>query len=264
MLQQLKPPRSDSRFRRLFRLVATLRSGVFLIAIAAGAQVIYQTLEPTSVPTIEEQLKKYGIGIARNELIAALGNPQAVVRELACWQLASEKDKDAIPFIKTAASIELNDTARINMYASLAALGDQASINLLENTCVDAKTAPGLRVHAAEDLLNVSKNRKCLPAVLSMAQSATEDTARAEALTLLPNYFLKGGEAPTDEVLTAICGGLTDGSLFVRMQSTASLERIGTSRQATCLETALSQEQDETSRNAMKRVLKSLRSRAAL
>ena len=151
----------------------------------------------------------------------------------------------------------------ITWYVNGSALGDQASINLLENTCVDAKTAPGLRVHAAEDLLNVSKNRKCLPAVLSIAQNATEDTARAEALTLLPNYFLKGGEAPTGEVLTAICGGLTDGSLFVRMQSTASLERIGTSRQATCLETALSQEQDETSRNAMKRVLKSLKSRAA-
>ena len=74
---------------------------------------------------------------------------------------------------------------------------------------------------------------------------------------------MNGGEAPTDEVLTAICGRLTDESLFVRMQSTASLERIGTSRQGTCLETALSQEEDETSCNGMKQVLKSLKSRSA-
>ena len=263
MLPQLKPPQIDSRLHSLFRPLASLHAGVFLIAMAAGAQVIYQTLEPLRVPTTEEQLKKHGIGISRDELIAALSNPQADVRDLTSWQLASQKDKEAIPFIKAAASIELNGTARINMYASLIALNDQASVTLLENTCADAKAASGLRVHAAEAFLNVSKNRKCLSEVLSIAQSATEDTARAAALALLPNYFLKGGDAPTDEALATVCHGLTDESLFVRMQSTSSLERIGTSKQAAFLETALFQEQDETSRNGMERVLKSLRSRSA-
>jgi HEAT repeat protein len=231
------------------RVIGTAAAcGGLLLTLCLPAQVIHQQLEPGHVPSNEEQLNKYGIGLSRKELIAALSHPKAEVRGLAASQLALNKDKDAIPDIKDAASVESSDVVRINMYFDLAELGERTAVGWLE------------RVLAAHDLL-LLKDKKCLPDVLSVAQSGSEEGDRAFALAIIPNFFLDGYEGLTDGVLAPICDRLWDQSGSVRLQAAIVLGQLGTSRQVVCLEKALSEEQDDTLRQTMEQSLKALRKR---
>jgi hypothetical protein len=102
----LRQRRTEHHLSRSARMLAVAAVELLLVTICVNAQTIQQRVSSGRVPTNEGQLKKYGIGISREELIAVLTNPQAGVRALAASQLAIDKDEDAIPFIKNAASIE--------------------------------------------------------------------------------------------------------------------------------------------------------------
>ena len=106
-------------------------------------------------------------------------------------------------------------------------------------------------------------DKKCLPNVLWVAQNGAEESERAEALAVLPNFYVGSPEVPPEKVLSTICGLLADGSNFVRVNAAAALQTIGTSKQAACIEAVLPKQTDDTVRGAMEQAMDALRKRPA-
>ncbi len=232
---------------------------IFVIGPLAQPTQIY--VENTRIPNVEEMLKRYGVGLSKDALIAALANPKAEIRRLAAYKLAIDKDKDAIPFIQNALSVENNGTNRVHMALDLAELGDEKGIELLKNTCSDQKVPGHLRVLAAQDMLQIG-NEGCLSDVLSIAQSDTGAQNRQVALSLLPQYFNDAKRAPA-EVLNIISDRLADDSPLVRLEAAVVLSKVGSSEQAAALEEAIQKEQDPAIRARMEDELNKFKSKPA-
>ncbi|MDQ2844008.1 MAG: HEAT repeat domain-containing protein [Acidobacteriota bacterium] len=204
-------------------------------------------------------LKRYGIGLSKEALLAALTNPKAEVRGLVAQKLAIDKDKDAIPFILNAISVENSNINRVHMALDLAELGDRKGVDLLENACSDQNTPGNLRVLAAQDMLQLG-NKECLADVLALAKSDTEEGNRQVALSLLPQYFSEAKGTP-EEVLNLICGSLIDGSAMVRLEAVVVLGELGNSQQVAALEDALTKEPEQDLRIQMAQTLGKLKSK---
>ena len=199
-------------------------------------------------------LARHGIPLTHEGLIAALNNEDADIRVNAAQQLADNKEKDAIPFIRESAAREQKFTNRSNMALFLAQLGDSSGSDFLKAYCSNLSAPAWERLHAANNMLTL-RSDACFPDVLSILQSSTNAEVIVQALDFCFNakYQLEdeGNQtSPPDkqrhELVVELVGKrISDPDDSVRTVAGDILAKVGDSSQAHILEDAISRETND-------------------
>ena len=230
----------------------------FLLLWLASAAVGFSDHDPGESPV--HWFARHGIPLTHDGLIAALKNPDGLVRRNAAQQLSVTNDKDAIPAIRDAAARDPIFSNRANMAYDLARLGDSSGVDFLKRTCSDGSITAYYRLEAADEMLYLHSDA-CFPDVLPILQSSTDAGVVVRALEICANakHQLEdegNPNTPPDKqrdrlVLELVARRVSDPDDSVRAAASDILAKLGDSSQAYILEDAIAQETDEGTRRLL-------------
>jgi HEAT repeat protein len=219
-------------------------------------------------PTLEQILEGRGIQLTKQGLLSALLDLRAVVRSLAARKLAQDGQRDSIPAIAAALSVEEAPGTREIMATSLASFGEEQGFAALRDMC-RANFPAGLRRFAAEDML-VLHNEECVDDLVNVLRFV-RDSAPGHPLR---DNFLQVGlydldtfppQHPTERQradfreLAASC--LASKSRDIRIAAGRVLGTFGDAGSAQELQRAIAVEEDQDARTRMLADLQRLKDR---
>ncbi len=213
-------------------------------------------------------LGRHGVLLTHDGLVAALKNPDVLIRRFAAQQLSEiNDDKDAIPAIRDAAARDPKFANRLYMAYDLARLGDASGADSLKAACSDVSVGIYDRLQAADEMLYLHSD-VCFPDVLSILRSSTDAGAVVQALEFCSNakHQLEdegNQNTPPDKqrdrlVLELVAKRVSDPDGSVRFIAGDALARLGDSSQAYILEDAISRETNEGMRRSLEEDLEIL------
>jgi len=229
--------------------VALMLTSLVGIAAQAPSLGIKHDEQP---PTIEESLKRLGIALTRPELVSALRNANPEVRWLAAQKLAQDRIGDAVPAILQALSTEKVDKVRVNMAFSLAQLGEEKGLAVLQEVCRDTNLPAYRRMDAARNLV-LFLNREdetCRKALVEILQSQPDPDSLREAASLL-RRFRDLSEEESQTIFHAAVGALAAPGPSLRLAAAITLGEIGNTSAIPYLQRAVAKEQSEVVRSQM-------------
>jgi HEAT repeat protein len=133
------------------QLYLLLGCAVGVIAHAAQTSAV----DGKPVPDMDERVlqEKYHIVPNKEGLLGALRHERGEVRTFAALRLAADGQKDAIPPILAALTVETIEGVKINLAIAAAQLGAEDGMNALKSMCEDPSWSPGLRMIAAQGVI---------------------------------------------------------------------------------------------------------------
>ena len=213
--------------------------------------------------TSAEFLKRHGIELTENSLVAALRNPDPEIRDNAAQEIANEKAVAASPAIKDALATEKDPERQVNFAYTLAQLGDKGGFVALKHFCDTASPSPGLK--AASYMLRFG-DESCLGAVQSVLrkepQSDFDHFHMAVAMSLIPSFH-KLTDSDKSELIALTVKRLGDSNSYTRMIASQVLAKIGDSSAIPPLEKAVADETDKVVRDSMEAELEKLQARGS-
>jgi hypothetical protein len=219
-----------------------------------------QATDGKPVADMDEQTlqEKYHIAPTKDGLLTALHHERAAVRSFAALKLASDNQVDALPPILAALTAETIPGVKIILAAAASQLGSSEGTQALTGMCDDPSWSPGLRMVAAQTMLNIGREG-CLVGILAVLRSPGDDfQAPYMALTLIPRFkHVSRGEL--EEIKGYAAMYLRNRNSVLRMAAAHLMRELGDSWAISQLQTALAAESDESVRNIMASELRSVR-----
>ena len=250
-------------------MIAGLALTIFVNGAAAAAQVPGAgTTAPSTdenIISVGEQLELRHVALTTESLIAALKNPDAVVRALAAGKLREDSMVDgndlkgAIPALAAALAAEKEPDAKIHMATALAGLGDVRGSTVLAHMCYDRDLGNRVRLEAADFLLSVG-SQECHDAVVSIAMLG-EPIEKAGAFNVLQRFRQLSPRKRVSDV-EIMCRGLTDANVNVREAAGNALGFFGEQSAIQCLRDAITHEPKDYVRLVMQGSIDRLESEA--
>jgi HEAT repeat protein len=210
------------------------------------------------LPSLEQMLERRGIQLTKQGLLSALLDLRAVVRSLAARKLAQDGQRDSIPAIAAALSVEDAPGTREIMATSLASLGEEQGFAALRDMC-GANFPAGLRRFAAEDML-ILHNEECVDDLVNVLRFV-RDSAPGHPLR---DNFLQVGlydldtfapQHPTGRQQADICAlaasCLASKSRDIRIAASRVLGTFGDAASAQELQRTVAVEEDHDVRARM-------------
>lgn len=203
--------------------------------------------------TVRNQLERRHIPLTKQGLTAALENTDPVIRMLAASQLQSDGIKEAIPNLLTAIEKERDLFTKVSLADSIAKLGEQRGISVLESICLDKANLGIARLEAAQNLVFNFHNKNCNP-LLEILQ-ASDTAAKRMALQLIPPFQQPSNTSALFDVVSNL---LTESDGALRMNAGQALEVLGDMRAAARIRAAIAVEHDLTVRSSLEESLQKL------
>jgi HEAT repeat protein len=122
------------------------------------------------LPTLDEQLRDFHIGVTGPDLRDALRNDIPEVRGLAADKLAEIDEPDAIKYIEVALVQETVPRIAVEMAFALARMKDTKGIEVLTHMCNDTSLNSLARMKASRYVVAL-RRLTCLDATLTLADS---------------------------------------------------------------------------------------------
>ena len=135
-------------------------------------------------PTPKQLLKRRGVSLDTNSLVAALKNKDREIRYLAAQELANDGIRSAVPALIAAVQSEGDLRTRINIASALAQLGSTRGFDVLRHVCMDQALNVEERLLTIQYLLNLN-DQSCNKIALEMLKPDSEAGIRVQAMHLL-------------------------------------------------------------------------------
>jgi len=207
-------------------------------------------------PTVEQELRKYGIPIRRSDLQSALSDNRPVVRGLAASELAEMKDVESVSLIVAALDNEGDPKVRFNMASALVRLGSQVGNQELTHICDDATSPDDHRLNAAHSLVVVG-DYSCLSSIQSIMRTTTNSGVKVFALqTLARVKVIPASLAPA--IHSELLASLQYPDSSVRLYASKCIASLGDKAAAPNLRAAIARERDRPTRKQMEESLSML------
>lgn len=244
------------------KLVALMFGVVLSVGIELPA--VAEAVVGDGVKILEQ---KYHTPLTKDALVAALRDDLPVVRGAAAARLAFSGEKDTVPFILAALSVE-SGTNKILLASSAAELGAQEGFAALRGMCRDSGWSSIDRMQAA-NMMVALHNEDCLADVLNVLRShdnydavndPVNDAVNIAVYVLLQHKHIPAEELPEVRGLAQVF--LKSANHSIRGGSSDILEKYGDSLSAEHLRVALAIEQDEAVRKGMAAALRALETKA--
>jgi HEAT repeat protein len=234
-----------------------LRKSLFVASLLLlGAPFVSGSRHETSI----EFLKRHGIDVSDEGLIAALKNTDSEIRDNSALALADRKVVTAIPALADALASEKDPEMGVNLAEDIARLGDPAGVADLKHFCDSAPPSP--RLKATLYLLRDFSDESCFNAVVSILRSKSESDHLhvATAISLVP-WFHQLSASDEQQLISLTVGLLGDPSPFIRITAGQALSKVGGADVILALQQAIRKESDEVARSAMKAELDKLQAK---
>ncbi|HXM61904.1 MAG TPA: HEAT repeat domain-containing protein [Terriglobales bacterium] len=210
-------------------------------------------------PTIQAELRKYGVPVTQLALQSALKDNRPEIRGLAAAELAEMKDVTSVPLIVKALEAEKDQLVKFNMATALVSLNSPAGTKALLHTCDDASVPAGRRLDAASRLVDAG-DLSCLPSVENILRKTTDPSNKVSALLLLARVKVVPASL-VPRIHDTLLASLQDPDSAVRGYTSQCIAALGDKAAAPSLKTAIANESDESTRERMEESQKSLESR---
>jgi hypothetical protein len=233
-----------------------------LMFVASALMTILTSLAPCcgqAPPTIEETLKKEGVGLSNEALLASLANPKEEVRGMAAVLLAQRGYKLAIPAMNVALQKESDPAVRLDLAGALDSLGQGSGLSALETLCNDPKLPADLRLIAAGRSL-AHGGRTCASAATEVLSTSDNPSVQLAAL----NYFLDRRLPPSikdsdsADLIKGVHGALDSEVAAVRRGSAECIGKFKLSSEHSHLLTVMRVESDSNTKAAMQKTVNEL------
>jgi hypothetical protein len=204
-------------------------------------------------PDLDERTlqEKYHIASTEEGLIGALQHQEPVVRSFAAMKLGDDGDKAAIRPIMDALAAEMVDHVKIIQATSAARLGSAEGFNALMSMCEDRSWSPGMRVTAAQNMVNFLGRQECLPDIIDALRSAPDDhDSIVGALSLFPR-FKQLPPSQLDEIRDLSAMYLKSQDSSFRILASQCVRHLGGPWAISELRAALDAERDENVRKVI-------------
>jgi|SRR5580658_4905133 HEAT repeat protein len=234
--------------------------GCLLIAAAAVLAADHgRTCIAQAPPTIESELRRYGIQPTQSGLQSALKDSRPEARSLAAGELGSMKDMASIPLIAEALEKEKDQLVRLNMAAALVRLNSPVGKRSLLQICGDSSQPHDLRLSAALRLFDAG-DPGCLSPVENILEKTKDPTTKISALLMLARVK-PIPESLVPRIHDTLLANLTDPTAAVRQYAARCISSLGDKAAAASLRIAISNESDGVTRGHMVESLKALEDR---
>jgi HEAT repeat protein len=247
---QLRNNRSYRKDTRLTQFLALVTLGLCLEGFAG------RPCAAQAPPTIQAELRKYGVPETEVGLQLALGDSRPVVRSLAAGELASKREASSVPLIATALAKEDDPLARFNLASALVVLGSRLGNRALTQICDETSQPADRRLDAASRLLDAGDS-SCAPSVEMILRSATVASIRVSALLYLARVKVLSA-ALAMRIHRTLEASLQDPTAVVRGYASECISALGDQAATSDLRVAIEKEPDEETREEMEKSLKSL------
>lgn len=238
--------------------IALLR--LFGIALLAWAGLCDYACVAQAPPTMEAELSRYEIPVTRASLQLALKDKRPEVRSLAAGELAALKDTASAPLITDALEQEKDPQVKINLAAALLLLHSSHGTRTLLQICENAPSPEYLRLNAASKLVDAG-DLGCLSSVLDMLQTTTDPSIKASALlTMARVKTMPASILPT--LHAVLLASLQDRTSAVRQYAAECIASVSDKAALPYLQTAITNESDESAREHMEESSKILQGSA--
>ena len=186
-----------------------------------------------------DALRAHGISLSEPSLIAALGNADPEIRELAAFKLAEDHDLDAVPYLEFALSVEDVPEAAVDIADALLSLHDPKGLEYLQETCIDAPQPINLIVRIAQFLdMGGESTAACADAILNFLDAHTDPAWRFQVSPVLPDLYRWASPAQAGHMTRILQNMLADPSAEVRILAGDQFLRIGLLSPANALSSA--------------------------
>lgn len=211
--------------------------------------------------TSAQKLKEHNIPLNKSALVAALRDTDPEVRSLAAAELAEERAMDTVLSIEEALDREDVPTAKINIAAALAHLGEQRGTEILKEACSESGNPEPMKMLATRYLLDFG-NPYCIAAEYEALRNESDQDSRIQALGLVSKF---GGISPADktELVNLSVQALNDPSAGVRISAGDALAKLGDSSATPYLQRAAADERDKEVRSQLDLDLRQLQRQQA-
>jgi len=200
-------------------------------------------------------LKRHGIGLDKESLIAALKNPKEEVVWAAANHLAFLMEKTAIPALIRRLNSDKSAKNKVLIGGPLARLGEPLGFGALKAAC-SAKDQPRDRIHAARSLLSLERD-DCLEDVVEMMDAP--DVVTQEAAIGLLATFGRLYKKRFDNLFSMAEKGLASDEPRMRRSAGLSLSFFRDKRGIDPLIQAIAREKDAITKQSLESDLHNLR-----
>ena len=210
-------------------------------------------MDGTPVPDMTDQIlqEKYHIAPSKEGFLQALQHESSDVRSFAAIRLAAGGNKDAVPPILAALTVETVSGARIILATAVAQLGADEGMDALKTMCGDPKWSPTLRIAAAQSMLGNLGREDCLAEVVGVLREPGDDVqAVGIALSLLPR-FKRVPPGQMEDIRHLSASYLKSPTPALRVAASHYIAKARDASAASELRVALRIEYDETVRRAV-------------
>lgn len=227
-----------------------------LLALASLALTCGRGALAQAPPTIDAELRKYGIVATQPSLRSALRDERPNVRGLAAGQLASMNDTASIPLIENALQIEKDSMIRFDFASALLSLHSQVGNKTLLSICADKSLSQEHRLDAASRLVDAG-DPGCLSSVGTILRQASDSANKASALLILTRVKpIPVSLLP--EIHNSLRASLRDPDSAVRQYSSQCIAALGDKSAKPDLQAAIAKEPDKLTRQRMEESLQAL------
>ena len=168
--------------------------GCAVVVITQGQT---RAVDGKPVPDMDERVlqEKYHIVPNKEGLLGALRHERGEVRTFAALKLAADGQKDAIPPILAALTVETIEGVKINLAIAAVQLAAEDGMKALKSMCEDPSWSPGLRMIAAQGMIGFfggeaapssqTALQGCLASAWSVLRSPGDNQAAVMAMNLV-------------------------------------------------------------------------------
>jgi HEAT repeats len=207
-------------------------------------------------PTIESELRRYGIPVTQTGLQSALKDKRPEVRSLAAGELGSMKDTASVQLIVQALEAEKDPLVRFNMADTLVSLDSQVGNRVLSQMCGDPSLQEDRRLSAASRLFDAG-DFSCLPLLENVLRGPGDPSIKVSALLALARVKAMPA-AFVPKIRGTLLASLQDPDSAVRQYASDCIATLGDKAAVPNLQTAIANESDEVTRKRMEESLKRL------